>query len=194
MQSQLIEDGAPLRERILGGAIDHPQQRPRPLDVPQELVPQAVADVRPRNQAGHVRQERGPRLRLAVLAGDEDAQIRRGGCEGVWTDTRRRPRQRREERRLAGVRSAHDTDIGDRLQLQLDPAFLALIALLVMARRLVRGGGEVDVPTPATPAAGDHQAVAICYQLAEWVAVLDPHHCAGRHAQHELGPAAAVRA
>ena len=52
-----------------------------------------------------------------------------------------------------------EADVGEQLELQLDPALVAGQPALGEARRLARGGGEVLVAAPARAAAGDDRAL-----------------------------------
>ena len=114
-----------------------------------------VALVRALDQAGHVGDHRGP-----LLVQRQHTQVRAGGGERECADLRLRRRQRRQQGGLARVRRTHQADIGDQLQLELDPALLARRSLLVVGRGPMGRRHEVDVAPPAAPAVGDDQAVA----------------------------------
>ena len=193
VQAKLLEDGAPLGDRIVRAAVDDAQEGPRAFDVPQECVSETVADMGARDETRHVGDQRGARIRLRLVARDEDAQVRGGGGERIGPDARSCLGERGEQRGLAGVGRAHQPDVGDRLELELDPALLARVPLLVMARGSVRGRHEVDVAAPAAPAASHHQAILSFEQLPERLAGLGPHHRSGWHTQDQVGAVSAVR-
>src|SRR5205823_7590260 len=163
-------------------------------DVPQEGVPQAVAGMRAGDEARHVGEKRGAGLCIGVVAADEDAEVRRGGREGIGTDARGCLRQRCQERRLPRIWGADQPNVGDRLELELDPALLAWIALLVMARCAVGGRGEVHVAAPSPAATGDHHSLSSSEQLPNRLAALTAHDRPGRNAEHQIGAVPAVRA
>ena len=105
--------------RQLGRDVEHVHEQARALDVGEEVVAEPGALARALDQAGDVGDHQ-----LALLA-FEHAQHRRERREGVVGDLRRGARQAREQRGLAGVRQAHEADVGEQLQLQLEPALLA---------------------------------------------------------------------
>ncbi len=129
------------------------------LDVREELVaqPGAIAGAldQPRNVGDH---------QLALVA-IEHAEHRRERRERVVGDLRRGARQARQQRGLAGIRQADEADVGDQLQLQLEPPFLARQAALGKARRLARRRREALVALAAGAAARDCRALADRQQL-----------------------------
>src|SRR6185436_10423661 len=78
--------------------------------------------------------------------------------------------ERRQQRRLAGVWRADQSDVGDQLQLELDPALLARRSLLGVARGAVGRRREAGVSPTAATAAGDDEAGVGVEQLADQVA------------------------
>ena len=96
---------------------------------------------------------------LTVL-GVERAQHRLDGRERIVGDLRRRPGEPPQKRRLAGVRLAHETRVGEQLEAQLDPARLALEAPLGEARSLAGGAGEALVAVATQPAGRHDRALA----------------------------------
>ena len=95
-----------------------------------------------------------------VHAEVHDTEVRLEGRERIVGDLRVRGGQRREECRLAGIRKAHEADVGDEPELQADPSLLAGLTLLGVLRGLVRRRREVLVAEAATPAPGDHRRLA----------------------------------
>ena len=112
----------------------------RPLEVPQELVPEAVAAVRAFDQPGHVGDDEA-----AVVAQADDAQVRRQRRERVVGDLRPRRRDARDERGLARVGEADQADVGEQLQLEAEILHLARLARLHLARRAIGGGRKLRV-------------------------------------------------
>ena len=71
--------------------------------------------------------------------------------ERVVGDLRLRARQPGEQRRLAGVREAHEPGVGEQLQVQLEPALLARQATLGEPRRLAVEVAKRLLPRPPAP-------------------------------------------
>ena len=93
---------------------------------------------------------------VAGVVRGHDAQVRHERRERIVGDLRLRRRDRRDERRLAGVRETDDRDVGEQLQLDGEAALLAGQARLGEARGLPGGGREVLV-APAAVASLDQQ-------------------------------------
>lgn len=142
----------------------------------------------PFDEAGQVGEHELP------VAGGHDAEVRVLRGERVRGDLRRGPRHPRQERRLARVREPDQPGVGDHLEFERDPALLALLARLELARRAVGAGLEVDVPAAAPPALRGDQLVAGVHEVLQHVAavaVADDR--AGRHEQdHVLGVGAGL--
>ena len=122
-----------------------------------------------------------------------DAEVRLERRERVVGDLRLGRRDDADQRALADVREADEGDVGHQLQLELEPALLAVLALLGEGRRPPLVGEELGVAAPAAPAGGGHPAVAVAQQLGEHLAgvqVLDDR--ALRHRDHESLAAPAV--
>ena len=82
----------------------------------------------------------------------DDAEVRRDGRERVGAHLGTRLGQRRQQGRLAGVRRADQADVGDELELELDPALLARAC--PSRRASGRGGSRVakrTLPRPPRP-------------------------------------------
>ena len=116
---------------VLAGAVDQMQQHAAALDVAEEAVAEAGALVRAFDQAGNV----GQHEFAAVALDHAELGMQRG--EGIVGDLRLGRADRGEEGRLAGVRQADEAGIGDQLQAQPDPALLARLAGIGVARRAV---------------------------------------------------------
>src|SRR5207247_4764968 len=106
---------------------------------------------------------------LAVIEASH-AQVRREGRERIVRDLRPRARQRREQARLAGVRQAGETNVGDEAELELELALLAGLAVLGDARHAPGARREARVAAPALSAARDDDLLArraeICNDFA----------------------------
>ena len=152
MRGQLVLD----RRVVLGrvGAVDrreveHVHEQSRALDVGEEVVPEAGALARALDQSGDVGEHE-----LAVVGVDR-AEHRLERRERVVGDLRRRARQAGQQRGLAGVRQPDEADVGEQLEVQLDPALLARQAALGEARRLARRRREVLVAATGRAALRD---------------------------------------
>ena len=132
-----------------------------PLDVGEELVAESGALGGPLDQAGDVGQDQLP---LAVVDRAEDRLERR---ERIVGHLRRGPRDSREQRRLAGVRQPDQAGIGQQAKSQLDPARLAVEAVLGEARSLSGRRGESLVPVAAETTGGDGRALPGLDQVEE---------------------------
>ena len=95
--------------------VEHVDEEPRALDVRQEVVPQPGAVAGAHDQARDVGEDE-----LAVTR-VKRAQHRRERGERVVGHLGLGPRQRRQQRRLAGVGHADQPDVGQQLEPQLDP-------------------------------------------------------------------------
>ena len=170
VQLQLAADGPVVLQRVAavgGQRLDQVDQDAGPLDVAQELVAQADAAVGALDQAGQVGQDEGP------LAADGDqAEVGVLGGERIVGDLRLGLRQPAEQGGLAGVGQADQAGVGDDLQFQDDPAFLAGGAGLGLARGAVGGGGEGLVAAAAAAAAGHDDLLAGRGQVAQDVAAV----------------------
>ena len=113
---------------------------------------------------------------------------------GIGADLRARLGQRRQQRRLAGVRRAHQADVGDELQLELDPALLAGRALLGVRRGAMGGRREVDVAAAAAAAAATTRRVSASSSSPTQSPVgVRADDGAGRHADDDVRGVPAMR-
>ena len=164
---------------VLAGAVDQMQQHAAALDVAEEAVAEAGAFVRAFDQAGDVGQHE-----LAAVALDH-AELRVERGERIVGDLRLRRADRGEEGGLAGVRQADEAGVGDQLQPQPDPALLARLAGIGVARRAVGRRLEVRVAEAAVAALRQHHALADLGQVGEQrLLVLVEDLRADRHLQH----------
>ncbi len=117
------------------------------------------------DEAGYVGDDEGR------VAGRDHAEVGDQRGERVVGDLGPGPRDRRDERGLAGAREADQADVGDDLQLE---PYLELVARLAQQReagRLALGGGERGVAEPTATSGGDHQRRAVAHQVGQHVAV-----------------------
>src|SRR6185437_11133030 len=159
--AQLGTHGLVGRRDIFLSAVDQMQQRAAALDMAEEARAQTGAVMGAFDQAGNIGHDE---LAVADLHHAKAGMKRR---EGIIGDLGPRVRRRREERRLAGVGQADQADIGDQLQPQPDPAFLAGPALVGAARRAVGRALVVQVAVAAVAALGEHDALADLGQVGE---------------------------
>jgi NADP-dependent 3-hydroxy acid dehydrogenase YdfG len=100
--------------------------------------------------------------------------------------------QTRQQRGLAGVGKPHQAHIGEQLQLQIDPRFLAGQAAFGEARSLMGWTGEPLVAPPAGAAVGNHRPLAGADQVVAGPIGLDHRFGTRRHAQLERDPVGPV--
>ena len=89
-----------------------------------------------------------------------DAKIRAEGRERVVGDLRPCGRDARDERALAPVRKAHQSDVGEQLQAEANGPRFARLTRFGLSGRTVGGGRELRVPAAAVPAASDENRFA----------------------------------
>mmetsp|Transcript_58000 Transcript_58000/g.176694 ORF Transcript_58000/g.176694 Transcript_58000/m.176694 type:complete len:344 (-) Transcript_58000:151-1182(-) len=135
-----------------------------PLDVAKELDAHALPRVGALDEAWDVA-EREP----AVFVHGVMADVRLGGGKGVRRDLRKLVGHRGQERGLACVRASDEADVGNHLQLEVDPTGLALLTIFAYPRRRVPVRKEVRVAAPAPTAACHSKHLADFQQLAHQV-------------------------
>ena len=144
---QLGANGAPGFHHVPGGAVDQMQQHGAAFDVAEEAVAEAGAFVRALDQAGDVGEDEFLRR---GQADDTELRVERG--EGVVGDLGFCGGDDGQEGGFTGVGQADKAGVGDQLQAQPDPAFLAHPALGGLAGGSVGGGLEVGVAEAAIAA------------------------------------------
>ncbi len=177
----------------LGSEVQHVNEQARALDVREEVMSQAGPLAGALDQARDVRHDE-----LAILA-FEDAEHRREGREGVARHLRRGTREARQQRGLAGIWQAHQADVGEQPEPELQPAFLSGESTLGKAGRLARGRGESLVALAAAATACDRCALprreqlpAASGQIAAVGAARGGDLRPGRHADRQRLPVGAV--
>ena len=155
---ELVEqDPFLLGGRRLGrGEVDQHAQHAGTLDVAQELVAEPAPLAGTFDQPGDVGDHE---VGLVVERHDPEVGLERR--ERVVGDLRLGGRDHADQRALAGVGEADQRDVGHQLQLELEPALLAVLALLGEARRPPPVAEELGVAAPAAPAGGGQEAVAV---------------------------------
>ncbi len=106
-------------------------------------------------------------------------------------------RHRADERRLAGIRHAEQSHVGQHLQFELQVPTLARGAVRRLARGPVRAALEARIAQPPAAARRDHLALTVLGEIADEFARVDIlHHGAARHVYIEIvpGPAGLVPA
>ena len=117
----------------------------------EEAVAEAGALMRALDQARNIRQHE-----FAAI-GIHHAELRMQRGERIVGDLRFRGADGREEGRLAGIGQADQAGVGDQFQPQPDPALLADLAGIGVARRAVGGGFEMRVAEAAIAAFGERR-------------------------------------
>ena len=158
------------------------RQQARTLDVPQELQAEPLPLVRPFDDAGDVRHDEG-----AAVAQLHYAEIRRERRKGVVADLRRGSADDGEQRGLAGVRLAHEPDVRDELELELERDGLSLFSGLPLARTAVHRRGEPGIALASAAAVRDDETVVVGEHLGDHLAgVVIAHHGSRWHGKHDV--------
>ena len=126
---ELGVDGRDVLERIGSRCVDHVNEKPRALDVPQELLAEAKTAARPLDEPGDVGDDE-----LAIVE-PRDAQIRNERREWIVRDLRSSARESREERGLSRIRQTVEVDL----------PLLALASVFGDARRAPRARRKTGV-------------------------------------------------
>ena len=104
---------------VVGRQVHQDQQHPRPFDVAEEPVPEALALARALDEPGDVGRHE------LVLVEAHHAQVGLQRRERVAGDLGLGRRDARDESRLAGIGEPNQGHVGHELQLQVVPGFLA---------------------------------------------------------------------
>ena len=174
------------RPGLEGGGVDDVDEHGAPLDVTQELQPEAAALARARDQARHV----GDGEPLAARLDHAEVGHQRG--ERVVGDLGPRRRHRGDQARLAGAREAHEGDVGQRLELELDVAGIARLPQQGEAGGLAAGRGQGGVAQAAAATVGDDERRTHADQVDEDLAVGRLHDGALGDRQDQVGALGAV--
>ncbi len=133
-------------------------------------------------------------LRRGVPAAPDvyDAEMGLERGEGIVGDLRRGGRDPGDEGGLSGVRPPDEGDVGEQLQLEVEPALLAALALLGKGWGSQPVGEEAGVAPPAATSFGSDEPVAGDDEVGEEVAVERADHRPLRNGHHEVAAAPAV--
>ena len=135
------------------GDIDEVDDDAGALDVFEELDAEAVAEMRPFDEAGKVGD--GERFGVGEFSDLDYAEIWFERGEGVVGDFGPGSGEARDERGFADVGIANESGIGEEAKLKAVVAFFAGAAEFVLARCLMGAGGEVLITTASAAALGD---------------------------------------
>ncbi len=170
-----------------GREVEQDGQHPGALDVAQELVAEAATLAGALDQAGDVGHH--------VLGGGvepDHAEVGLEGGEGIVGDAWLGRRDAGDQRALAHVGEPHQGDVGHELQLEVEPALLAGLALLGERRRAALVREELGVAAPTLAALRAEPAVAGVDQVGQQVALEVVDHGAFGDVDLEVGAGVAV--
>ena len=191
MQFQLAADHPVIVQGIAAigrQRLNQVDQHASPLDMPQEFVAQTNATMGAFDQARQIGQDKSP-----FPADQDQTEVRMLGRKWIVADFRLGAGKTAQQRRFAGIRQADQPGVGNDLQFQDDPAFLAKRAGLEFARGTVDGSGECLVASPASAAVSDVYFLIGFRQIAEDVpAVTVDDQGAGRHGDDDIAASFAV--
>ena len=136
------------------------------LDMAEEAVADPGAFGGAFDQPGNVGDDE-----LAALVADH-AELRAERREGIVADFGGGVGDGVEEGRFAGVRKADEADVGEQLEPQPQPQFLAVLAGLVLARGAIGRGLVAGVAAAAEPAREHGHALTFVGQVREQGAFL----------------------
>ncbi len=152
--------------------VEEDDEHPRPLDVAQELVPEAAAARGALDEAGDVGHDELGAVVCPADADDAEMRLQRG--ERVVRHLRLGRRHRRDERRLARVGEPDERDVRHQLELEVEPVLAAGLALLGEGGAAPAVRQEARVAPPPLAALGHPKARP-----------------GGRHVDHHVAGAAA---
>jgi hypothetical protein len=188
---QLVVDNLEILERItarLRIEVEHVEQKPRALGVTEELMAEPLALGGAGDQAGQIGDHEAP-----FSVHPHDAERRRQRREGIVGDLGGRGRQPGDERRLAGVGEADHTDVGEELQLEVEPPPLGDPAEIGLARGAIGGRREAGIAPPAGDASHGEDPRSRRGEIAEDLAGVPVRHDRPHgHAKDEIVAAGAV--
>ena len=145
--------------------IQKDDEHPGALEVPKELVAEALAFRGTLHQARDVRHdELGP---VAQAADPDHTEMRFESREGVVGDFGLRRRDRGDQRRLAGIGEADQGDVRHELELHVQPELLALLGLLGKRRGAAAVREKARVAAPTLAAFGHHEAGTFGIEVAD---------------------------
>ena len=156
------------------------QQYAATLDVTEETGSQTRAFVRTLDQAGNVGQNE------LFFAGTDHAEVWVQRRKGIVGDFRPGPRHARQKGRFSGVRQSDQARVGDQLEAEPHPEFLARLTGVRATRRPIGRGFEGGVAQSPATAAGKQGLLADLSQVGEQeVAVVIEDLRPGRNLDHQ---------
>src|SRR2546422_10956532 len=96
-----------------------------------------------------------------LLVHGHDAEVWYQGCERIVGNLGTRVRNGRDQSGLAGVGVAHQADVRQKFQLQLQPTLLAARAGIASGRHAIGRGGEAGVAASAASALRDRKSTRL---------------------------------
>ena len=135
--------------------VNHMQDECRALDVAQELVAQAFAPGGALDESRDVGADKG-----ATVTSASHAQVGDERGEGILGDLGACCRDSRDDGALPHRRHAHESGVGHKLHLELNPVLLGRLALLGKCGRAAHGGHKVRIPKAAHASRGHNHALA----------------------------------
>ena len=141
--------------------IDEMRNQARAFDMLQKASAEPGAFMGAFDKAGEIGDDESSADAFAGSAvGRNHAQMRLKSGEGIIRDFGMRGGNARNQRGFAGIREAHQADVGKQLELEAQMMLFARLALFGLARRLVPGLREVLVAPPAAAPARHNHALA----------------------------------
>jgi hypothetical protein len=164
---ELAVDEAELPGRVAGSRVDDVHEHASPLQVGQELVPEARAFGRPLDQAGHIGDHE-----LAAVGRIDRAEHGLQRREGVVRHLRSRIRDPSQQGRLACIGKADERSICEEFEAKLKLCLLPIESDLGEAWGLPRRRREAAIAPAAVAAAGDDDAATHMREVGDKEAVL----------------------
>src|SRR5215218_6273134 len=178
LQAKLIVLGLPV-ERV---DRNEKREKTRALDVPKELQSESLSLVRSLDDAGNVRHDERP-----AVAQLNHAEVGRQRGERIVADLRRRGADDGQERGLSGVGLAHESNVRDQLELELESDRFAVLAGLPFTWAAVHGSREPGVALAAPAASRDDEGITALEHLADQLArVVIAYHRARRNGKQDV--------
>ncbi len=175
--------------------VDHMEQDAGPLEVGEELVPEADSLARALDQARHVCDGELSARRPPVGRAVHRPEHRRQRREGVVGDLRLRIGDPAQERRLAGIRQPCARGVCHQLEMQFELTGFSREPGLRISRRLAGRGREVRVPAAAAAAARHHDPRTVLPQVGDEHAAVGIGHLRPHgNGENDVGPVGAVLA
>ena len=161
--------------------VDDMDEHAAALDVAQELMSQTRSLPRALDQSGDIRHDKA-----AALAHRNNTENGRDGGEVIVADLGLCLRDDRDQRALADVREADQSDVRQKLQLEHDVEFLTGQTGLRETRHLTDGRREMRIAPAALAASRDDMRLAVGDVREDAVAAFLPDESSQRHADDQI--------